>query len=196
MKNRIQQCRTFRIFKEDQRIRDEFLFELIDGARLGGSARNCQPWQYLPVADKALCEKIFPSLGWAGYLSDWSGPAPGERPAAYLLCFLNTKWLKGPETEASFDLGVASQNMLLMALEQGVGGCRVGTFNSKITDLFSLPDYLQLKLVIALGVPAETVVLEEGRDESDIRYWRDDKGVHHVPKRKCTDIVLPQVLAD
>ncbi len=190
MKNQIEQCRTFRIFDQKQPLEKELLLEFIDCARLGGSARNCQPWQYFPVVEQDLCERIFPTLRWAGYLSDWKGPEPGQRPTAYLLCFLNSNWLKGPETEAWFDLGVASQNLLLAARKRGIGGCRIGSFHSRLTDQFAVPRHLQLKLVIALGIPGETVVLEEGDREDDIYYWRDDSGVHHVPKRKMEHVLL------
>ncbi|MGQ9778401.1 MAG: hypothetical protein ACUVRM_00795 [Bacillota bacterium] len=43
---------------------------------------------------------------------------------------------------------------------------------------------------MALGVPAETVVLEELVPGGDIRYWRDEAGVHHVPKRSLAEIIL------
>jgi hypothetical protein len=34
------------------------------------------------------------------------------------------------------------------------------------------------------------VVLEETKPEGDIKYWRDDQGVHHVPKRPLAEIIL------
>jgi hypothetical protein len=51
-------------------------------------------------------------------------------------------------------------------------------------------------LVLALGYPAETIVLEELGPEGDIRYWHDEQGVHHVPKRRLTEILIePPVVA-
>lgn len=190
MQEKIVKTRTFRRFFEKERIGISTLRELIDLARLGGSARNGQPWQYMVINSPELCDKVFPYLGWAGYLPDWKGPEPGERPSAYVLCFLNKRWLKGPESEAQFDLGIATQNLLLGAMEKRIGGCRIGAFNPKLADLFQVPEHLQLSLVVALGRPKETVIVEECRDEEDIRYWRDENGVHHVPKRSLKSCLL------
>jgi len=190
MKELIEKTRTFRRFQQDKDIEKSTLVALINLARLGGSARNSQPWQYCIITDKDDCNKIFPYIGWAGYLSDWKGPDPGEQPNAYILCLLKRNWLKGNDREAQFDLGIATQNLLLGAIERGIGGCRIGAFSPKLSDLFELEAHLELSLVIALGYPQEKVVIETCKSEEDIKYWRDDEGIHHVPKRKLDDIVI------
>lgn len=191
MQEIIARTRSFRRFFEKDRISRDTLYELIDLARLGGSARNGQVWQYMVANEPEICEKIFPFLGWAGYLPDWKGPVEGERPSAYILCYLNKNWLKGPESFAQFDLGIATQNLLLGAMEKRIGGCRIGAFNPNLASLFKLPGHLELSLVIALGKPRETVIIEECKDEEDIRYWRDENEVHHVPKRSFSSCLLP-----
>ena len=190
MQEIIAKTRTFRRFSQKEQISMTILHELIDLARLGGSARNGQPWQYMAVNTPDLCAKIFPFLGWAGYLTDWKGPVEGERPSAYVLCFLNKNRLKGPETEAQFDLGVATQNLLLGAMEKRIGGCRIGAFSPKLASLFDMPEHVVISLVVALGKPRETVIIEECKSEDDVRYWRDEHGVHHVPKRSLHDCLL------
>jgi nitroreductase len=190
MQEKIAKTRTFRRFFEKEQISTSILQDLIDLARLGGSARNGQPWQYLIVNNPEVCEKIFPHLGWAGYLSDWKGPEPGERPSAYVLCFLNNNWLKGPENEAHFDLGIATQNLLLGAMEHRIGGCRIASFSPKLVAIFNCPEQLHLSLVIALGRPREKVIIEDCRNEDDVKYWRDSHGVHHVPKRPLKSCLL------
>ena len=193
MQELIKKTRTFRRFYEEKRIPQEILRQIVDISRFGGSARNCQPLQYLVISDRSLCREIFPLLGWAGYLANWKGPDPGERPAAYILCLLNKTWLKGPETEATFDLGIATQNMLLVAREQGIGGCRIGSFSSRLQRILSLnADVYKLLLVLALGFPKEIVQLEDMRN-GDVKYWRDEKGVHHVPKRSLEDILYSPI---
>jgi hypothetical protein len=44
--------------------------------------------------------------------------------------------------------------------------------------------------VIALGIPAETVVIDPMLN-GDIKYWRDEQSIHHVPKRSLDEIIIP-----
>ena len=190
----IEQTRSVRRFREDLPLEPDFLRGLIDLARLGGSARNGQVFRYMPVIEPALREVIFPRCRWAGYLADWDGPAPGERPPGYILCLLDRTRLLGSESEAYHDLGIATQNILLGAAEQGVFGCRIGAFDRNLEKEVRLPENCTLLMVLALGYPAETVVLEPVKAGGDIRYWRDAVQVHHVPKRSLDDLVVyPQV---
>ena len=97
--------------------------------------------------------------------------------------------------EAWFDLGTATQNLLLGAMKKEIGGCRIGgcrigAFSPHIADLFEVPEHLELSLIVALGHPVEEVVLENLPAEDDIRYWRDDAGVHHVPKRSLEEVTI------
>lgn len=181
----IRKTRSFRRFVEDEPIAMETMRYLVDLARLGGSARNVQPLKYVLVNSPALKAKIFPHLGWAGYLKEWTGPQEGERPAAYIVCLLDTRLSK----EADCDLGIATQNLLLGAAEKGLGGCRIASLAPGLRDVFDLDDHLQVLQVIALGRPAETVFLNEQGPGEDIKYWRDTDQVHHVPKRPLQDII-------
>jgi nitroreductase len=188
----VRRTRTVRRFQEDRPFDPGLLRQLVDLARLGGSARNAQALKYMIITEEELRRQLFPLLAWAGYLPHWPGPKPGERPSAYILCLLDTALQKGPESEAQFDLGIATQNLLLGAAEQGVFGCRIGAFvPAKVHDLLRLPKQFRVLLVLALGYPAETVVLEEVGKDGDIRYWHDGQGVHHVPKRRLEEILVP-----
>jgi len=67
----------------------------------------------------------------------------------------------------------------------------IGSINKpKLEDALEIPENYEILLVIALGKPKETVVLDEIDLNGDIKYWRDADQVHHVPKRKLKDIVL------
>ena len=187
----VHKTRTVRRFQEEQPLAPALLRGLIDLARIGGSSRNGQVLKYMVITEAGLRQEIFPMLGWAGYLPSWPGPAPGERPASYVVCLLDARLLKGAESEAHCDLGIATQNLLLGAAEQGVYGCRIGAFaHGPVHRLLQLDDCFKVLLVVALGYPAETVVLEELSPEGDVRYWHDAQGVHHVPKRTLEQILI------
>ena len=188
-------ARTVRRYQEDKVLGTDLLEQLVDLARIGGSARNAQALKYMLVVEPDLRQMVFPHLAWAGYLTDWPGPAPGERPAAYIACLLDRDLLKGPEAEAHFDLGIATQSMLLGAAEQGIMGCRIGAFSAKLAQTLGLPERFKPLLVLALGYPAETVLLEEVGPEGSIRYWRDGQGRHHVPKRSLAEILVAAPVA-
>lgn len=187
----IEQTRTVRRYRENERITQEDLHELVDLMRLGGSARNGQVLKYMIITESNLRTRIYNLLQWAGYLKDWPGPGEGERPAAYIICLLDRRLCKGPEREAYFDLGIATQNLLLGAAEKGIYGCRIAAFARDISKLLFLEQQYKVLLVLALGYPAEKVVLEKMKKDGDVRYWRDKEGVHHVPKRSLEDILVP-----
>ncbi len=186
----IASTRTIRRFSQEKPVSVEILRHIVDLARLGGSARNLQPWKYMICEQNCHCQAIFPHLGWAGYLPTWQGPAEGERPSAYILCLLDTTI----SNNADFDLGIASQNLLLGAMEEGIGGCRIASFSKSLTDLVELPEHLELKLVIALGYPAEDVTLVETGEEGSIKYWHGTGKEHFVPKRPLAEVLLPLTL--
>ena len=67
----------------------------------------------------------------------------------------------------------------------------IGNINKpKLEDALNIPENYEILLAIALGKPLESIVIDEIDSDGDIKYWRDAKQVHHVPKRKLKDIVL------
>lgn len=181
--------RSYRRFREGDAISLDSLRDWVDLARCTASAANLQPLKYVLSADPATNARIFPHLGWAGYLEDWPGPAEGERPAAYIVILCDTRISR----TSGCDHGIAAQTILLGAMERGIGGCMIGSVNTDgLRSELGIPGGCEIRLVLALGKPAEEVVLETIRPGGDIRYWRDAKGVHHVPKRPFGEVIVGQ----
>lgn len=179
--------RSYRRFDESVRIELETLRELVDLARLSASAANRQALKFLLSCEPEKNALIFPYLGWAGYLADWDGPEEGERPAAYIV-LLGDKELSGV---FGCDHGIAAQSILLGAVERGLGGCIIGSINfPQLRTALGISGRYKILMVIALGKPVETVVLETVGPDGAIEYWRDENGVHHVPKRRLDEIIL------
>lgn len=183
----IRRNRSYRRFEESHLIGRETLVELIELARFTASATNRQPLKYILSADPEINARIFPCLTWAAHLKDWDGPSPGERPAAYIVILIDETLTE----DWWCDDGIAAQTILLGAVEKGLGGCIIGGIQKeRLRRDLTIPDHLRIRLVLALGKPAETVVLEDLEHGGDFRYWRDEKGVHHVPKRKLEELIV------
>jgi len=179
--------RSCRRFHENVAVERETLRELVDLARFSASAANMQPLKYVLSCEPERNSVIFSHVGWAGYLKDWPGPAEGERPAAYISILCDTEISEF----ADCDHGIAAQSILLGAAEKGLAGCMIGTVRRKeLSAALGVPPRYKILLVLALGKPAETVVLETAGPDGKIEYWRDAEGVHHVPKRDLDNIIL------
>lgn len=179
--------RSYRRFRQEIPIERKSLEELVDLGRLSASAANLQPLKYVLVNDPELCARVFPTLAWAGYLKEWPGPAEGERPTGYIVM------LGDKEVAKAFgcDHGIAAQSILLGAAEKGLGGCMIGSVRrEELSQILSIDPRFDILLVLALGVPAETVVVETVGEQGDIRYWRDENDGHHVPKRALKDVIV------
>ncbi len=183
----IQKNRSYRRFYQDFVIELDTLRELVDLARLSASAANMQPLRYILSCEVQKNALIFPHLEWAGYLKDWPGPSEGERPSAYIIILADTQISRS----TGCDHGIAAQNILLGATEKGFGGCMIASIRrTNLREILKLPPHLEIILVLALGKPKETVVIETVGPDGNIKYWRDSEGKHHVPKRSIDDIIV------
>lgn len=188
IENLIRKNRSCRRFYQNTSVDMQTLEGLVNLGRLSASAGNLQPLTYALSCNAKKNDEIFSCLAWAAYLKDWPGPEEGERPVAYIVVLLDMVISKDP----GCDHGIACQSIMLGAREKGLAGCMIGAIDrERLKNVLNIPDQYKILLVVALGTPKETVVIESvlGPDKS-IKYWRDEKGIHHVPKRSLQDIIV------
>jgi nitroreductase len=179
--------RSYRRFDEHFVIERYTLVELIGLARYAASGRNAQPLKYFLSNDVNLNGQIFSTLAWAGYLTEWPGPKSGERPSAYIVVLLD----RNISDNFFCDDGIAMQNILLGAVEKGLGGCILRSIDKpRLKAILNLPDHFEIIDVVALGKPIETVVTTNIGEDGNIRYYRDRDGVHYVPKRSLNELII------
>jgi hypothetical protein len=89
-------------------------------------------------------------------------PAEGERPTAYIIILLDTNIAKSTDC----DRGGAAQTILL-------DGCIHGSAEKT-----------------KLRKPIDEIQLEPMSADGSFDYWRDEKGVNHVPKRTLEDTII------
>ncbi|WP_167599114.1 nitroreductase family protein [Chlorobaculum sp. 24CR] len=183
----VTRSRSIRRFDEGVAVSDGTLRELAELACYTPSAANRQSLRFLPVTGGEMLDKVFPCLKWAGYLAEWPGPEPGERPVAGLVVLCRNE----DAADAACDSGIAAQTILLGAAEKELGGCIVAAIDrERLAGELGIPDAWTVLLVLALGKPAETVVIDQIKPGGSVRYWRDKHGIHHVPKRRVDELLV------
>jgi nitroreductase len=193
LKDIILKNRSFRRFDQNHKIELSALRELVELARLSGSAGNLQPLKYILVSDTKANEQIFPFMIWAKYLKDWKGPVEGERPSAYIIMLWDTSICS---SKLHYDAGICAQSILLGTVEKGLGGCMLASVSRDgLRKALGIEERYEIPMVIALGKPTETVVIDDIGPDGKIEYWRDEQQVHHVPKRLLKDIIIKEYIS-
>ena len=175
--------RTIRKYKPKP-VPRETLIRCVDAARLSPSGANLQPLKYIIVDDEHLLKEVFSATRWAGYLPDY-GPSEEEMPRAYIAILLDKTIRRTP----GHDAGIAAMSISMVAYDEGLGSCILGAIDrARLRKILRVPEHLDVLLLVALGYPAEKPVLDEVRD-GDIKYWLDENGVLHVPKRPLEEVL-------
>ena len=190
IKDLVRKNRSYRGYDESRKITEDELKDLVDTARVAGSAANLQPLKYRLVCSEAEVAKLNGITRWGKMLKDIELPHKGKFPTAYIVICVDTDIAKVPEN-ANTDIGIAAQPILLAAVEQGLGGCMIGNYEkAQAAEALALPERFVPQLIVAIGKPDETVVLTDTGEDGSVKYYRDANDVHYVPKRKLEDILL------
>jgi len=131
---------------------------------------NLQPCEYLIPDDGALLPVIFSTLKWSGYIAPKGNPPTGEEPRAYIMILPNRH--KRPQG-GNHDVGIAAAYISLVAFERGLGTCLIASVDrDRLRQILKVPDHCEINLVVALGYPNESPVVEDSRDS--VKYWKDE----------------------
>jgi nitroreductase len=175
--------RSIRRFQQKP-IKLEILKKLVNAARLAPSAANLQPLEYFIVNEKKLCSNVFKTLNWAGYITPKWSPNEKERPTAYIVILVNDSKNIWYQRDTSF----AAENIILTAEEEDIGSCIICKIDKDmLRNFLEIPKNIIIDSIIALGYKIEKSVVEDFKDS--VKYWRDEKEIMHVPKRKLDNIM-------
>ncbi len=184
----IQNRRTVRRFAQTP-LSAVQLRDYVDAARLAPSGANLQPLKYVIVQSKEMVNRMFEHVRWAAYIAPEGTPEAGERPTAYIAQIAD---LEIKKSGYELDAGAAMENILLAAEEDGVGACWMGAIDyAEISKMLGLKETEKLIGVAALGVKAEQPVEEAW--QGDVKYYKDETGTLHVPKRPLDEVILGEM---
>jgi len=176
--------RTIRNFKPDP-LPPGTLERLAGAARVAPSAANLQPLEFIVIDSPEVRAEILPCLKWAAYINPAGNPLPGHEPAGYVVILLNSGIR---EKMFEYDAGAAIENMIIAALGEGIGACWLLSIDrERIREILKVPESYRVDSVLALGYPDESPVVEELGESC--KYWKDENGILHVPKRKTADVI-------
>lgn len=143
-----------------QKIEEEKIKALLTSAMQSPSAKNQQPWEFIVVDDTKLLKRMSEASKGSWPLS--------SAPLAIVTIMKPTD--KSPHYAVQ-DMSAATQNILLEATLQGLGGVWIGCYpleerTSLIKSVLQIPAPYEPFSVIAIGYPDE-------EREITIRYTQD-----------------------
>ena len=185
LKDLVIKSRSIRAYDETCTLSKEDLLELVDHARFCPTAGNAQALKFYVSWETDEVNAIAEHTHWGK-----DCPYPGIRCTGFILILQDTAiddrawaWWR--------DAGIAAQTIMLAAAERDLGGLMIGSFDREpLEKLLSLDEHLKILLVLAVGKPAETSVLEEMQEGDSTLPLRDENNVAHVKKRPLQELVL------
>lgn len=190
IKDLIKKNRSVRGYDISREVTDEELREMVDCARLSASSVNMQPLKYVTINTLEGRDKIIGQISFAAKLSELHLPISGTEPMAYIVICQDENISKSG-TGYHKDAGIVAQSITLAAAEMGLGACILGYFSPKeMATSLRLAGNLRPLLVIALGKSIEDIRIVEIEEGESTDYYRDENGVHYVPKRRLDDVIV------
>jgi nitroreductase len=128
----------------DQAVSREHMEHILNAGRLSGSAKNLQPWTFVAVTERATLKAL-----------SECGPSCGHLAGAAFAVVLVTPDLRQPPTLVTpFDLGRASQNMILAAWDLGIASSMATIYEpEKAAAILGIPDGQDVPWAISFGYP-------------------------------------------
>jgi nitroreductase len=113
---------------------------ILEAGRIAGSSRNTQPWTFVVLRGAQARERTAAAVYASGNVHG----------AAFVVAIV----VSG-RGRAEFDAGRATQNMLLEAWNDGVGGCPNGVSDTEaMNELLGLAEDERVSIVLTFGRPA------------------------------------------
>ena len=164
------------IRKYDTRdVSDEMVDQVVEAIRWAPSWTNCQCWEVVVVRDPDLRSQLQATLPPKG---NPAFKAIVEAPVLLALCAKTgiSGYYKDLQTTKfgdwmMYDLGLATQNLCLMAHDLGLGTVIVGLFDhDRAKAVVGVPDGYELVTMIPLGYPAKVGSAPKRRESDDFTH--------------------------
>ena len=174
--------RSTRGFDTSFKVRKDQLVSLVEAARLAPSAMNQQVLRYRLVTEEEA-HLLLPHIRMGAALPELKLPLEGTEPNAFVVICTDKE-----SRYVDMDMGIATQTMLLRAVEMGLNGICIAAFDHEaVREALHLP--LAAQLILAIGRSAEHIEVVDIEEGESTTYYRKN-GTHFVPKFKVEDLII------
>ena len=175
--------RSTRGFDASFKVRKDQLRRIVSVNNKVASARNRQLLRFCLITDEKA-HLVLPHIKMGSALSEMTLPLPGTEPNAFIVVCS----VEPPHASTYIDLGISVQSMLLQAVEIGLNGICLMSFDKEMI-MKNLSLQYEPLVVLPIGKSAESIQLVDMSVDGDCNYYRKD-GVHYVPKLSIEDIII------
>jgi len=142
----IQSRRSIRTYI-DKPVPREAMEKILEAGRLAPSARNSEPWHFIAVTDEKKRKLLSKGL-YAKFVA--------QAPLVIVACGdkkASSEWY-------AIDTALSVENMVLTAVNEGLGTCCVGSFEEKdVKNVLKIPDKFEVLVMITVGYAGEKLDL-------------------------------------
>ena len=166
--------RSIRRFQEKE-VPEESLNKILEAVQWAPSWANTQCWEIIVVKDPQNKERLQETLP----KSNPASKAMVEAPVVLVVCgkLQSSGYYKGQVTTKHgdwfmFDLGIATQNICLVAHAQGLGTVIIGLFDhNKAKEVVALPEGYEVVAMVPVGYPAKESSAPRRREISEFTHY-------------------------
>lgn len=162
--NTIFDRRSIRKYQE-KRVEDEKVERILRAAMQAPSAGNQQGWEFIVVRDKETLTKLADISPYSKMIGDSD---------VTIIVLGNKGEMKWPQYWEQ-DLGAATQNLILQAVEEGLGSVWLGVAPEKdrmtyVREIFDLPEGVEPFAAIPMGYPVGENKFIDRWDEKKVHF--------------------------
>ena len=162
----IEERRSIRKFTS-QTVDRSILLSLIRAGALAPSASNAQFWRFIVADNQDLVRKL-----------DLYCPGMSGKPTAIIVIASDLEEVASKGSKNSIEYGcmmdasMAAENIILQALEFGLGACVIKSYNDgAVRKLLGIPDTLRIEILISVGYPDGEPRERKRKDLDQILQW-------------------------
>jgi len=136
---------------EDRPLDPDHLVRILNAGRRAASSKNLQRWEFIVCRDREHLRALSTLGTWAGHLA---GAAVG-----IALVTPRSNDADDP-LSVMFDLGMAAENMMLVAWELGIGSVPATVYDHDLGQrLLGYPDGYHCEYILSFGYPKDPSIL-------------------------------------